>query len=122
MRFRFYIAVLCCFLGINVYSQETQSSVEELLLEQISGELSEEVDVSEVMEQLNHYLRKPLDLNKVSEEQLANLIFLSPQQIVNIIVHRQQSGDFISLLELQGVMGLDLKTINLLLPFVRIGD
>lgn len=122
MRFRFYIGLLCCFLGVNVYSQETQSTVEELLLEQISEELGEEVDVSEVMEQLNHYLRKPLDLNNVSEEQLANLIFLSPQQVMNIIAHRQQSGDFISLLELQGVMGLDLKTINMLLPFVRIGD
>lgn len=83
MRFRFYIGLLCCFLGVNVYSQETQSTVEELLLEQISEELGEEVDVSEVMEQLNHYLRKPLDLNNVSEEQLANLIFLSPQQVIS---------------------------------------
>jgi hypothetical protein len=42
------------------------------------------VDVSEIMERRNNLSEHPFDLNKVTEEQLISLVFLSPLQIANI--------------------------------------
>lgn len=120
MNFRYYIAFILCFLWSRVYGQEPQSTFEEQLLEQISEELGEDIDVSEMVEQLYHYLRYPININTATETELANLPFLSPQQIANIIAHREESGDFISLLELQSIVGLDQRTITLLLPFLKV--
>ena len=123
MLFRLFIGVIVFFLCTRTgSSQEVELNWEELLLEQISEDLGENVDVSEVMERLYYYLKKPLDLNKVSEEDLISLFFLTSQQIANIIAHRQISGDFISILELQGITGLDVQTINRLRPFVKVGE
>ena len=104
------------------FCQEIESNWEELLLEQIGEELGENVDVSEVIERLQYILKHPLDINKATEEQLSELFFLSPQQISQIIRHREESGDFLSLLELQSISGLDIQTINWLIPFIRLGN
>ncbi|WP_159638971.1 ComEA family DNA-binding protein [Sphingobacterium composti Ten et al. 2007 non Yoo et al. 2007] len=113
--------ILFLFVNSSLFAQELESNFEELLLEQISEELGENVDVSEVMERLQYILKHPFDLNKVTVDELSTLVFLSPQQVSNIIAHREQTGDFINILELQGIVGLDMQTINWLRQFVRVG-
>lgn len=116
----FFWIIFFVLLTTRAYTQELGTNFEELLLEQMSEDLGENVDVSEVMERLYSIMKHPLDLNKVSAEELASLVFLSPQQVANIISHREQSGDFIHILELQGIVGLDLQTINWLRLFVQV--
>ncbi len=123
MRFSiFFWTFLFFFVNPILFAQELESNFEELLLEQISEDLGENVDVSEVMERLYSIMKNPLDLNKVTNEELSSILFLSPQQVNNIILHRELSGDFINVLELQGIVGLDLQTITLLRQFVFVGQ
>lgn len=123
MLFKISIRLLFFLLSLKFcFAQENEGVLEELLLEQISEELGENVDISEVSERLYYLLRHPLDLNDVTESELTNLIFLSPQQVANIIAHREQTGDFISILELQGVVGLDMQTIHWFRQFVKVGQ
>lgn len=122
MRFSIlFWTFLFFFVNPILFAQELESNFEELLLEQISEDLGENVDVSEVMERLYSIMKNPLDLNKVTNEELSSILFLSPQQVNNIILHRELSGDFINVLELQGIVGLDLQTITLLRQFVFVG-
>lgn len=102
-------------------AQENEENLEEQLLEQLGEELGEEVDISEIMEKLNFMRRNPIDLNRATEAELSALVFLKPDQVTNIIAHRELSGDFLSLLELQAIPGMDLQTIQRLTPFVHIG-
>lgn len=110
------------FIGhYPLHAQEVEEvNIEELLLEQLSDEVGENVDVSELLERLSYFLKKPLNLNTATESDLVNLIFLTPQQITNLLYHRQVSGDFISLLELQGIVGFTPQAILLLLHFVTV--
>lgn len=116
-RLVFFVVALGLLPGRTLAQEE---EVVELLLEQVQEELGEDVDISEISEKLNYYLRKPLNLNTASETELSSLFFLSPQQIDNLIFHRVKSGEFISILELQAIKGFNTETIQRLLPFVYI--
>lgn len=115
--------VVFTLLSLRSFAQEVeQINIEEILLEQLSEELGENVDISEIVERLTYYMKHPLNLNTATESELSNLIFLTPQQIVNLLYHRQISGDFISILELQAITGFSPQVINILQHFVRVDE
>lgn len=97
-----------------------QYNPEEELLELLSEELGEHVDVSETLDKLTGFLKKPLNLNQASESDLVDLLFLNAQQISSLLEHRHQTGSFISLLELQAIPGFTPRTILLLQNFVTV--
>lgn len=109
-------------ISFQSFAQQEEIEIEELLIEQLNEELGENDDLSEFTEKLAYYLRHPLDLNKADRADLDHLIFLSPQQIENLLVHRNVSGNFISIRELQGISGFDLQTIQRIQPFVTVRD
>lgn len=90
------------------------------IIEQLGPELGEDFDLSELVENLSYYQRKPIDLNRTTMEQLKSLFFLSPLQISNLLGYRNTNGKFSNVLELQAIDGFDVVTIQRLLPFVRI--
>ena len=80
----------------------------------------ENINYDDLYESLYQLYQNPLDLNVASAEELASIYVLSQLQINNILEHRQQNGDFLSIYELQAVPNLDVETINRLLPFVEV--
>ncbi|MCW8312951.1 helix-hairpin-helix domain-containing protein [Sphingobacterium sp. InxBP1] len=94
----------------------------EELFESLSEELPEDTDLSEISEKWYYYLKHPIDLNKTDGTALNELQFLNPLLLQRILEHRQVSGNFIHVLELQSIEGFDARLVNLLLPFVRVGE
>jgi hypothetical protein len=80
----------------------------------------ENINYDDLYESLYQLYQNPIDLNTTTSENLASLYILSQLQINNLIEHRKQTGDFLSIYELQAVPNLDLETINKLLPFVTV--
>jgi hypothetical protein len=122
--FRFYRNLLCIILflltlSFNVFAQE--DPIIRDIIEQLAPDLGEDYDLSELIEVLSQYRRKPLDLNKTNAEELKTLFFLSPLQISNLLTYRNTYGTFKDILELQGIDGFDLQTLERLMPFVRVG-
>jgi hypothetical protein len=62
------------------------------------------------------------NLNTVTAEELSNILLLSPQQIHDLIKHRNTYGKLISVLELQVLRSWDVKTIKQLIPFLYINN
>lgn len=122
MFFKSLVLTFCFVFLVRWLGGQELAEIEEILITEIMEELEEDVDVSEVIERLRFYRKYPLDLNRVSEQQLATLLFLSPVQVQSILRHRAWSGDFISVLELQAVEGLDALTQERLLAFVTVGS
>lgn len=117
------IGLLFLFLNASLFGQSMSGTgLYTDMLEQVLENLDGDVDLSELTERLRYYLEHPIDLNTANETSLASLLFLSPSQVASILRHREQSGLFISLLELQGIEGLDLQTIEKLLPFVSVSS
>jgi hypothetical protein len=66
------------------------------------------------------YFQQPLDLNRVTPEELAELFLLSSGQIEAFFRFRAEVGPLTSVYELQAVPLFDLPTIYRLLPFVYV--
>ncbi len=112
------------FLFCALYSRaQVKSEVVQQRIEFIAESLElEELDLTNVVDLLNHYFDHPLNLNSATAEELDNLSLLTDVQINDLLLHRKLYGKFISIYELQSLKYWDLQTIYMVLPFVRVDD
>ncbi|MBT5858588.1 MAG: helix-hairpin-helix domain-containing protein [Flavobacteriales bacterium] len=119
-----FLIILFVFNSILIFSQniEDKTSFLEQTIEQIAENSEEEIDFTELFENLEFYYKNPINLNNCNREDLKNLYILNSFQIEKLFSHIQKNGKLISYLELQSVRGFDIETIQLLLPFIRINE
>lgn len=91
----------------------------ELLSEQLQ---SEDGDLTSLTDVWTYYKSHPLNLNRVSAEELKELQLLNDIQINSLLKHREKNGNLISIYELQSINGFDLASIKKLLPFAYVSD
>lgn len=77
-------------------------------------------DLDTEFENLDYFLRNPLDINRASVADFESLRLLSDAEIQKIVAHRQKYKHFISFYELQTC--LDLTSIERVMPFLRLTD
>ena len=90
------------------------------LMERLFPIQEEEVDYEALYELLTELYQNPLDINRVTGEELAGTYLLSPPQIQAFLDHRSQSGEFLSLYELQSLPHWDSATLDTILPFLTL--
>ena len=90
------------------------------LLERLFPVQEQELDYEALYELLTELYQNPLDINRVSSEELAGTYLLSPPQIQAFLDHRSQSGEFLSLYELQSLPHWDSATLDIILPFLTL--
>jgi hypothetical protein len=115
---------LLLFLLINssLFAQEKNEIIQQRIefLSEQNG--VEELDLTNVFEQLSYYLEHPINLNTASVDELKSLQLLSDIQISDLLLHIKQFGKLISIYELQSLTYWDLPLIEQVLPFVRVDD
>ena len=113
------------FFALQLMSQLPQISPEdkELLInkiEEIAGQSEEELDYTDLLEDLFYFLEFPLNINYASFDELRRIFFLTDLQIHKIIEYRNVYGSFATVYELQAVEGFDRELIELLEPFISV--
>ncbi len=83
---------------------------------------SEELDLTNIFDQLNYFFDHPINLNNTNPDELRSLGLLTEVQITDVLLHIERFGKFISIYELQSLKYWDLNTISLVLPFIRVDD
>lgn len=108
---------------IDTVSPEPPPEVEQLMEDQLASQGSEndDFDLNTTFSILNEYRRRPLDLNKCSAEELAELPFFNDIQIGQILDYRRMMNGFLNQYELQVIPSLNLETIRAALPYLRVG-
>jgi hypothetical protein len=91
-------------------------------IESLAEEAEEELDFSELIEELEVFLRNPINLNFATADDLRRLYFLNDIQINSLLNHISMFGRLISIYELQSVEGFDMATIQAMLPYVRVSE
>ncbi|TVQ18567.1 MAG: helix-hairpin-helix domain-containing protein, partial [Bacteroidetes bacterium] len=91
-------------------------------VESLIEESDEEIDATELIEELELLRQRPLNLNAASADDLRRIFFLNDIQINNLIEHRNRFGNLISMMELQAIDGFDLETIRRIQPFVTVSE
>ncbi len=115
-----FLFILGCWQ--ELLSQE-RSEVVQQRIEFISEQLgSEDIDLTNVIEQLYFYYDNPLNLNSATASDIEELNLLTSIQINDLLLHRKLFGNLISIYELQTLKYWDLSTIQLVLPFIRVDD
>jgi hypothetical protein len=82
----------------------------------------ENINYEDAYESLYLLYTNPLDLNRATYEQMADLYILSQYQIKQFLDYRKRNGELLSIYELQAIEGFDLETIYKILPFVTVGE
>jgi hypothetical protein len=114
-----------CFQFAGLHAQEFVPG-ENKWMEYIEelAENSEENDesIENLYNDLSYLTEHPINLNTVTVEQLKQIPFLSDIQILNILDYAKKNGQFVSIYELKNINFLDLQTIELILPFLFVGE
>src|SRR5690606_10386895 len=103
-------------LTISIYPAIAQQRVKTEIslddyIQEVFQEVDDEMDYEELYETLFHYFYNPINLNNTSLKELQSLHILSPLQINSLLGHSNNTGQFLSLYELQSVNSLDQNTI-----------
>ena len=92
-------------------------------IEELAEDLEEnEERIETLFADLSFLADHPFDLNTADAEMFSRLPFLSDLQIEEIIGYRQRYGNMQTLYELKNIAAMDWATIELLLPFVYVGE
>jgi hypothetical protein len=108
------ILMSLCFC---VNAQDNQRVADDLV-----GFQDEDMNYEDLYENYLQLIAHPIDINSATPEALRLLNILSESQINSFFNYRNENGKLISIYELQAIEGLDLITIQKLLPFVTIED
>ena len=124
--FRLLTIVLTIMLTTcyDIYSQEI-SSVDkwEEYIEELFEDTEENPEsLEKLYNDLSFLSENPINLNKATVEQLQQIPFLSEMQIINILDYQKKQREFVSIYELKNIPFLDMETIELILPFVFVGE
>jgi hypothetical protein len=79
-----------------------------------------ETEDDSYLQELQYYVRHPVNLNYADANALQQLKILSPVQIESLLSYRKLLGNFLSVYELQAVPTWDLNLINRISPYVTV--
>jgi len=119
-----YSMVLASMLWLspNVEAQDSISVVSGALLEDLLENNDEQAyDFFSLYDELKTYLDDPINLNTATADDLRNMGLLSDIQVMDLLQHREDFGDFLSPYEVQSIPSFDIGTMNAFIPFVTIG-
>ncbi len=122
MKILLLISFLFCCIFQN-YAQVTApvtTTAEQQLENSTEHNADLETEDDSWLQQMQQFIKNPLDLNDANESGLTELQLLTALQIRNFIVYRNLLGTFISIYELQAVPGWDISTIEKIRPFITV--
>lgn len=123
-----YTGLIFMLIGHRSLSQtdslpQNPAELIENVLEDFIQNLEEEsdFDFNALLDNLEAYTVRPLDLNQADRIELENFGLLNALQINQFLLYRTTYGQLISIYELQAIPGFDIVTIRRMLPFVKVG-
>ena len=119
----FFIYLIPFIFFTPLFAQTETPSEWEDLTEQLSLDTEdEEKDWTNNLEDLAYLKENPINLNKITKEQLEQFPFLTDLQIEHLLYYLYVFGPIKTIYELQMVEDFDRQTIQYLLPFIYIGE
>ena len=116
---------LTIFFAVNSFCQENNTELNtyiENIIEEAAGDDNSTIDIESLIEDLEGYYHNPINLNIATEIELQKLWILNDFQIKSLLDHRKKVGRIVSYAELAYLFGFTHKTVNLIRPFIIIGE
>ena len=117
---KFVLLILLVLVASEIHAQTKTQNATEDLIQAIIENAGSDFDFTDLFSKLDYWQRHPMDLQSVGREELKQIPLLSEIQIEQFLAHRNRYGAFLSVYELQSIDGWDLKTAQLLAPFLAV--
>lgn len=101
------------------FAQEIPVSTEQQL-ENLTDATEEETEDDAYLQDLERFIKDPLNLNSAEANELKQLRIVTDLQIANLISYRNLFGRLISVYELQAIPSWDLSTIRKIAPYITV--
>ena len=108
------------FLLVQIHGQVLQPNTEQQLENITASNGDIETEDDSYRQQMQQFLKNPVNLNDAGASELKELQILSPLQIQNLILYRTLAGKLIDVYELQAIPGWDLQVIQKLRPYISV--
>ncbi|MEO7835533.1 MAG: helix-hairpin-helix domain-containing protein, partial [Ginsengibacter sp.] len=115
-------------LGISnpIKAQEISNEPDPVIQQQLEDLTATNEDVAtendSYFQEMQHFLKEPINLNYADAGLLEELKLLNPVQINNLLSYRKLLGNFLSIYELQAVPAWNLELIRRIRPFITIAQ
>jgi hypothetical protein len=108
--------------AFSLWSQPTHDpqSIIATIIEDLVSSSEDDIDIDALTDDLIFFSENPINLNSTSSQELGRLVFLSDFQIIALLDYVKKHGPFVTIYELQLVIGFDFSDIFKLTPFVTI--
>ncbi len=116
---------LFCLLPVLVFCQTPQTSAateEQQLENNTASNTDAENEDDGYQQQMQYFIKHPINLNVADENDLQQLKILQPLQIQNLLKYRDILGKLIHIYELQAVPGWDIALIKKIQPYIFAGN
>jgi len=117
---KIFFVLIFLLLFVPVPAQVTEPTTEQQLENNTANNEDVETEDDSYLQQMQQFLKDPVNLNSADESVLRELQILTPLQIQNFISYRSLVGKLIDVYELQAIPGWDLQTIQKLRPYIRV--
>jgi hypothetical protein len=115
------LILLGCSMQLNAQIPQVPTTTTEQQMEAITeGNEDTETQDDTFLQQLQQFLKTPINLNYTDAVQLKELGVLNPLQIESLLRYRNLFGNFINIYEIQAVPGWDVATIEKILPYISV--
>jgi hypothetical protein len=115
-----WFMVLCTFAVAQDYPRQAIDPAQ--WADELFAAQSDNLNYADLCENYLQLLAHPLDLNTASAEQLQSLYVLTPEQVNALLAHREKTGPFYSVYELQTIEAIRKEDFLKLVPLVRVFD
>ena len=115
----FYFLFFFLTISTSIAQSSIPSNAEDKInerLENIAENTDQELDYTQLTEELQYLKEHPININSATKEDLEKIIFLNDIEINNLLNYIKKNGKFLSIYELQSVEGFYLDLIYKIIP------
>lgn len=119
------VIFLLAFVSV-IKAQETPPTTPVIVEQQLENltENNDDVETEDdaFLQEMQHFIKDPINLNDADESDLKELKIISALQIQNLISYRKLFGKFINIYELQAVPGWNVSMIKRIRPYITVSN
>jgi hypothetical protein len=116
----FAFAMVLLFKTLYAQKLQSKSEIISTIIEKLIENTESTIDYTDLQAQFEYYYDNKLNLNKITDYELRQLLFLKQSEVLSIINHKKLYGDFESIYELQAIANLSDENIFFLKHFVTV--
>jgi len=131
MKFIITFFIMFCFISLpnhqlsaqveDTIPREIEENIEQQI-EKFAEESEEELDFTDLLDQLNYLQKHPINLNRTNYDELKQIFFLTDIQINNLLDHIKKNGKLATIYELQTIDGFTPDVIEKISPYIRVAE